>query len=641
MRKLAPSLALVAIPLAVVFAPDLNPYGAAFALVAVALLCLPGLMAGGLPKTRWVVLVPALLAGGYFALRAGTSPVADLGLRDGFILAGGMLGLLVGLQAPDRTAKFLAVGAMAIGVVSALVAGWQEWDNPLMKLFYGVRPTTTHPSGLSGHYNHFANFVGAAGVLALALSFGAGKRLIRIIAAVAALLMLAGVVLSQSRGGVVAAGAGVLVVVGAHLFWGWEKPKVIPRVIAVVGGVLAMTAVIAFGGKLAKTILHERITQGGSLDASDNGRLEFLQIAQQVAELRPLTGSGSRAFSYEAFQFWNPEDLWVRSGDIDMVHNEAVQVLTDYGLIGIGLLVALLLAVCIVALSASATEMGKPWCAWRYGACGAALVMIIQSQFSFVFHILPDTMLFGLLLGLASRRFDPTPKTSPVWAPGRLTGAAVCVAAIAIAGRHSIGWWHLHGTGSSDGDGLARLEKVAKVAPDYSIWFQVASEEVRLANEPGTGPSRGIPLLEGAVSSLTQVLERHPWHYISCVSRARMLDQLDRFAEAEEDYCRVIPLLDPREYYYKSRFYLAQHYMRLAEQRWMRTGHASGMDRDASQVLAYYDEALFQMEKSQKLAFSQEKKELIGALSKRIDFLQGARVEPAAITRLGGEVETP
>lgn len=642
MRRFLYLAALLPLPIAVVLAPDMNPHAGAFALLLGAVLCLPGFLSGDATRPRAAVMVPAVLVALYFAWRMVASPVGDFAFRDGLMLAGGLLGLLVGSAGLERFAKMMAVGAVLVAVVSVGVACWQKWVNPEMELFYGFRPggVSARPSGFSGHYNHFANFVGAGAALALGWVVVPGCLRLRVAAGVVSAVLAWGVFLSQSRGGFFALVAGLALVAALGIIWGAKKERVVLRIAGAIAVVVVLSATILMGDRILALALPERVDRDGGVYSLHEARFEYFQVGYALALQAPLLGSGSRSFSYRSLEFWDPSELNIVSADIEFVHNEAIQVACDYGLIGVGLLVVLLLAVTIVAIASGSIHRGRRSNAWRFGALGGAVVMLVQSQFSFVFHMLPDTLFFGLLLGMASRRFGDDGASAPASNYGRVLGGIVCLASIVLAGRHTVGWWHLYGPGSSERSQEARFGKAVQVSPDYLLWFNLASGKVAEANEPG---ARREAKLEEAEACLSRALERHPYHYISIVSRARMLDELDRFDEAEEDFKRVVPLLDPREWYYHSRMLLARHYFRKAEQRWMRKGYASGMERDAPLALALFEEAVFHAELSRRQNSPErsEAEEIIAAAKQRIDFLRGAHVEPKPIPRIGGEVEMP
>jgi tetratricopeptide (TPR) repeat protein len=137
-------------------------------------------------------------------------------------------------------------------------------------------------------------------------------------------------------------------------------------------------------------------------------RLYFLGIAISCIGLHPIAGGGSRSFSWECYSFI---DRRVIGNTIthrpDMVHNEIMQAATDYGLIGAGMLVGLLGTFIVAAILRAIFEKlptekdGRD--AWRLGALAAFAGMLVQSCFSFVFHLLPGILLLGVCLGQMTR----------------------------------------------------------------------------------------------------------------------------------------------------------------------------------------------------------------------------------------------
>ena len=123
--------------------------------------------------------------------------------------------------------------------------------------------------------------------------------------------------------------------------------------------------------------------------------------------MHPWTGGGSRSFSWECFQFWDPKTQGFGGAKPEMVHNELAQTATDYGLVGLVLLVALLVTLllgCLLrVLFENSSTKNDHSDAWRIGGFAALIGMLVQGCFSFVFHTLPGIVLLGICFGFISR----------------------------------------------------------------------------------------------------------------------------------------------------------------------------------------------------------------------------------------------
>lgn len=622
------------LPLAVVFSPDLRLFGAAWVLfLSAACVLLRGLhRKQGEGWRPGDLLLPVVFF--YFGIRALVSPVLDLGMRDLQLILGGTLMALMTREGTDKDLAAILRGGWVIGALSVAIAIYQAMGNADMSLFYGVRPTVRHPSGLSGHYNHFANFVGALGVISFAKGLTSRSWRGRLAWGILTLLLYGGVFLSQSRGGVIAVGCGSLVVLGAWFFWGEAKRGGISKLLMALAVVTLLILIIQFGSQAAQAILKDRVGSRGGVDVSDGGRFAFAQVALDVATLKPWFGSGARAFSYESFRFWDPDQLWAGAGDIGMVHNEPLQVAADYGLVGLILLCAFVGTAFVRAASGCLIDRGSELTGLRIAAVGAMVTMLVQSQFSFIFHTLPDVMLFGVLVGITGRGAGRQLRD------GGRSWAAVgcCVVALVASVKPAAAWWHLFGPGGDSAE--ERLATAREAHPDYELFFKSAALEVDALNASREDAAPGEDAgkrLEKAVAYLDASLLRHPWNFISIVTRARLLDRLGRFKEAEDDYRRALPLLDVREIHYKTHYYLSMHYLTMADQRWRRTGYARDMERNAGEARALFEEALYHAKRSKELGTGKLADQAIRDATGGIEFFKEARVEATPYDRIGGQ----
>lgn len=157
---------------------------------------------------------------------------------------------------------------------------------------------------------------------------------------------LAGVWFTTSRGGILGAAIGcilfasvLLLVIGYRRKARWFGPALIT--VPVIGGI-AIAAFLFMGWETAQ---KSRTADDTSVSAvlDNDCRLYFLGMAMSCIGQHPLSGGGSRSFNWECFGYADAK----ANGDIithrpDLVHNEFAQAATDYGLLGAGLLVAML-----------------------------------------------------------------------------------------------------------------------------------------------------------------------------------------------------------------------------------------------------------------------------------------------------------
>jgi O-antigen ligase len=630
---------LAALVFAVCFAPSLEPFapGGVMLLLAVGL---GGGVAGCAerPGAKLLSVVTGLVVL-YLAWRMMTSPVADFGRSDGMLLAAGAATCFwAGWLADRRSHRALVIGVAALALANVGVALIQE-SNPQFTPIFSGRKTTQYPSGFYGHYNHYANFLLAAVFLFSGLAAIPGdRRRQRILWGVIAAACIFGIALSRSRGAML----GLLVGFGVlGVTWLIDLKRRHSRWFG--PGLLTLLLAIPLAGlgwwTGARILLAQRGGGDQSTMSGDSGRLEFANMALQTFAEHPATGGGARSYSYEVFRFWNPGELWVGSGDVDMVHNEFLQLLTDYGLVGaagvgIVLLLVGLRGAIVLGIEADGTKSEQPAFNHLAGALAAIAAMLTQSMFSFVLHMVPDVMIFGAMLGIVIAQPWPfawsgrSTQRARVWLCRGLAISAA-IGLIGLGWRDVVAWWLTARPGAiraADGP-QARyraLDHANGIRPDFRLENAAAETALQIAEK--TSPSEAANRYATVVAHLEATLKRHPFLWATKLRLARLLDVQGRFEESESHYRALLPLLDAREFYYRARFAYGSHCYRR--------GYTLWRARRPEEGLAWAIEGRRQMELSRKLRpygpESAEGKEL-AALEQFIRWLEGAQIKPASV----------
>ena len=81
--------------------------------------------------------------------------------------------------------------------------------------------------------------------------------------------------------------------------------------------------------------------EGVDVMFDSNVRLAFWSMAVEQFIDYPVVGAGSRSFSYQSFSYWSP-NMDTGEANPEFVHNEYLQLLADYGLVGFSLVMILL-----------------------------------------------------------------------------------------------------------------------------------------------------------------------------------------------------------------------------------------------------------------------------------------------------------
>lgn len=430
----ASSLLTLSLWLAVIIGPQMRmwSWGPALLALSAALACAAIAAAREKrPILGPVTLILGLAVTGWFTWRAWTSPIAELAHAD-LMLLGATVGCFIVCRAIAHNARAEAVflwGLAALLAASiAMMVG--QLGNPDFSQFRS-RPAAA-PTGFYAHYNEGANFlIGAAFLLLGSAAFGKRPILVRLLWLGVAILGLAAIWFTRSRGAVFGAVIGFVVlstfilVIGSKRKASWFAPAVIAFPILV----LASGFLLYFGWEKVQRARSDG--KQGIVEMMDNtSRLRNYSLSFDAIKLNPITGGGSRSYSWSSLQSWDPKEHGQASNLPEQTHNEILQAATDYGLIGAGGILALIGWLSLRALWHSkfdeekCQEPSHSMDALRLGGIAALAGMLVQSSFSFVFHLLPGAMLLGIALG---RIAAPGAQSSGVARIGRISAACLAI----------------------------------------------------------------------------------------------------------------------------------------------------------------------------------------------------------------------
>jgi tetratricopeptide (TPR) repeat protein len=538
------------------------------------LAALPVIWKRGKSPADFGLLSLGALTAGWFAWRAWISPVAELGQAD-LLLVGGAVGSFISIRAlaGNAAAERILKWGIALLLLANLAVIWKQLGDPTFTPVFKGRSTEKMISGYFAHYNEAANYLIASSMLVAAALFGRHATATRILWLLTAIAGLAGVWFTRSRGGIfgaaVASGvfAAVLLMIGKRRNAKWFAPALIA--IPVIG--LGIGAFLFIGWQDAQEVRRAGSGLEGLLD--NNCRLYFLGIALSCIALHPMAGGGSRSFGWECFRFVDGK----AQGDIiaakpELVHNELVQAATDYGLVGAGLIAGLLGALALAAILRLLFE-DRPRehdgsDAWRIGALAGLAGMLVQSCFSFVFHLIPGILLLGICLGQMSRSTERTSSPQTIGTRILLTFAALGCAVLLLP----YGWkgiqvtrilWPTYFSKQAATSAESRIDALTEA---IQLWPQPTLYQDRAfvfqtlaAADEGPG---GREYAERAAGDYQEASRLNPFDPGPVINRANLLSQLKRDAEAEEWFAQAIRLQSGMEPGFRSHFSLATHYLR-------------------------------------------------------------------------------
>ncbi|RYD22090.1 MAG: hypothetical protein EOP88_09220 [Verrucomicrobiaceae bacterium] len=511
----------------------------------------------------------------WFAWRAWISPVAEFGQAD-LMLLGGATASFIAMRAigGNPVAERILVWSIALLLLANVaVIGKQVLDPSFTPLFRSR--AAGFPSGFYAHYNEAANFLIASSLLvAAAALFGKHRMTTRIIWGLIAVAGLVAVRFTWSRGGIFAAAASAGVFLCAALIVGRrEKAKWFgPALIAIPLLGIGLAAYTYMGWRDAQELRQAGSGMAAIMD--NNSRLFLLGIALSCIGLHPVSGGGSRSFSWENYRF---SENTLQGDSIthipEQVHNELMQSATDYGLAGAGLLIGLFGAMVIagvirIIFSESQREGGSAD-AWRVGGLAALAGMFLQSCFSFVFHLIPGTILLGICLGMLSRPAAPRGRTV------QENGTRILLSAVAVACLLFLIPWGLTTTRVTAALWTSYFSKIPAVSPEsradalteaIRLWPTSAFYQERAAVHQEAAASENeteaAAAAERAIRDYQEAEKLHPHDPALVVNRANLLSQLRRDEQAEAAYDQAIHLQGGMEPAFRGHYSLAQHLMR-------------------------------------------------------------------------------
>lgn len=351
------------------------------------------------PPLAWVVLAfMAYAVGRYFT--ADIEYVARLELNQVLIFGFLFLALMNNLRGQEET-EAVSFTMIGVGTFCACYAVVQILRHS-NRVWNEVSPYLDRASGTYISPNNLANLL--AMLLPLTLAFLLVGRLgifARIFLGYAAVAMAAGLAVTFSRGGYLAAAAGIVLVLGILLFHGNHRLRAL---------LLLLTLLISGGlfvrGYLSKTYAYVHrvnnpdVTATKVLDTSS--RLQMWQAAAEMWRDHLWFGVGPDHYDYR-FREYRPETIQSRP---DRVHNDYLNLLADWGVAG-GVIVLVGGGIFVIHLrktwphvrreeNAFGTGQSNRF-AFFLGAIGGVTALAVHSVVDFNLHI-PANALVGVAL---------------------------------------------------------------------------------------------------------------------------------------------------------------------------------------------------------------------------------------------------
>jgi O-antigen ligase len=617
-------------------------------LLAVAL----SLKSGRFPKggaLPWVVFG----AIGYFAARAAVSPVPHLAEMDLFLIAA--FGAGFGMTWVTGRVRWLEPWLYGMVITGAVVGIIQVAVNPaftiLLPLGLGRPIEVARASGFFFHPNPFGTWCAMLFLLAAgSFFFRRGSVPGRVWAGLGMSAAVLGVLLSFCRASFLGAGlgAGILIIAALVVVARWRASRGKKFLAALGIFVLMAVAIVGVSEWLPK--LAQVRTNSASVDelfrsASGTGRYSYWRTGLSQFLESPLTGTGSRTYSYKSFEFWD-SGFQAIDKDPEYAHSEYVQALADYGFFGLLAALAVAGVAYYHAFAQTAavarrdqSRDGHAKLAWCLGCLGAGTAFLADVAFSFSGHFAPMILLLGLMLGgLASIRDRALENPDR---PARITGWAgyfvviLCSAFLIYPGfnygvataRAYLAFASYTKDQIDPEKYLEIAEAQARLVPRFPFYHHAGGFAAAVADV--SEEERAAALRGRALEWFDLALEAFPDSLDARIERATLLQKMGRHARADEDYAIAAEQGRHREFHYRA---------------WMKWGEAR-RDRAIEAWQAGDTEAATRWLKLSLEAYD-ESKRLAWITADNLRYLQGRQTveELIAFFRRTGEwpaAETP
>ena len=533
-----------------------------------------------LSSRPWLTIF-SLLGAGYLVGRALMGGPEGLAVHD-IALVLSAIGIYLSVTSTGRGVRGFWIILLAILV--ALNVGLAISQSVLESPFYFWQPggsDESHAIGLFAHYNAFASFLNGTVFFFLSYTFFGRNVAARWACALLSLGLIVTLVMSQSRGGWLSfVVGGSLWMVLLILFLKQRRSKLL--------GIISIAVVLlGVGGIVSSVWVVQRITEkrvekyeentGRKVEAkvSDGGRVAFQQMGFEIFLDSPVVGGGARAFSYRALEKWDPDTLELWMGDPEFAHNEFIQLLSDYGLVGFVLVLALLFIHGILGVInlVSEDDRDSGLSIWQLGAAGGLVAMLCQSYFSFIFHFPACVVLCAFQLAILASQSKEKPKNRPVFRFTELVigiGGLGVAAALAFLGINFFKGYLLSKeavqkltAAESVEDvftGLETLEKAGDRSWDPKSFEIVARRAMLEANTAlqGNDPAVAEKFNLRAKAAFERSLELNPNFSAALAGLPRVEDALGNHAAAEEGHQKAMKLIWAREIKLRPYFHAAR-----------------------------------------------------------------------------------
>jgi O-antigen ligase len=256
--------------------------------------------------------------------------------------------------------------------------------------------------------NHFAGFLAMGAGLAGGMLFErSAKNETLVLYAAAIIVMLAGIGLSASRGGILAVAAALVFLVLLTRASRVKEEATTASIVLRTAGALVISLAAMAGsiwlvgseGLMENFANIEQDAQSNVNNADRFSRRDIWQSSWQLIQQHPLTGVGLGAFPNVYTQY----DASSGTQRVEQTHNDYLQILTDSGLVGGVLALAFLILLFVMGFKNAQTR-DRHHRAITVGALTGCFAIVVHSFVDFNLQVTSNAQLFLALCALATTR---------------------------------------------------------------------------------------------------------------------------------------------------------------------------------------------------------------------------------------------
>ena len=346
---------------------------------------------------------------GYVLVRQLASPVEYLARFDMLLALAALLVYFATLRLPHSNHRWVIITVLLVLAFANIGLVGFEFLTGQLPAMFGLEKPSHYGIRASGFYacpNHLAGYLEVTVLFALGVAVWSRCAMwIKVLAGYVALTGVAALLVTGSRGGMAALAVGLVVfTIITLVVMRKVRPEQFWPVAAVVG--IAAIAVMTTVGTF---VVRHYALQARSITAVDDAQTRFTlwQTALQQFRLNPAVGTGSGTFYYYGQVFRNPAN----PVNPEYAHNDYLQYLAEFGVIGFALLLIFLIVHlhagwssvrALAAERATSTSSRSDRLAFAIAAVSAIFTCVIHSAVDFNLHIPANAMLMALCFGIVA-----------------------------------------------------------------------------------------------------------------------------------------------------------------------------------------------------------------------------------------------